>query len=46
VIDLDSLDPFPREETSRLPALLPRRGFVQVFRRGDIRVFKRVEKGP
>ena len=46
VIDLDSLDPFPREQTSRLPALLPRRGFVQVFRRGDIRVFKQVEKGP
>ncbi len=45
VIDLDSLDPFPREETARLPTLLPRQGFVQVFRRGDIRVFKRVEKG-
>ena len=46
VIDLDSLDPFPREQTSKLPTLLLRRGFVQIFRRGDIRVFRRVEKGP
>ncbi len=41
VIDLDSLDPFPRQQTSMLPALLRRRGFVQVFRRGDVRVFKK-----
>jgi uncharacterized membrane protein len=45
VIDLDSLDPFPREQTSRLPPLLERRGYVQIFRRGDIRVFRRVARG-
>jgi uncharacterized membrane protein len=41
VIDLDSLDPFPRSQVTLLPPLLERRGFVQIFRRGDVRVFRR-----
>ncbi|MGH3002199.1 MAG: DUF2079 domain-containing protein [Gaiellaceae bacterium] len=42
VIDLDSLDPWPRTQTSRLPPMLRRRGFVQIYRDGDVRVFRRV----
>lgn len=41
VIDLDSLDPWPRTQTSRLPPILRRRGFVQIYRDGDVRVFKK-----
>jgi uncharacterized membrane protein len=41
VVDLDSLDPFPRSQVALLPPLLERRGFVQIYRSGDVRVFRK-----
>jgi len=41
IIDLDSLDPWPRTQTSLLPPILKRRGFVQIYRAGDVRVFEK-----
>ena len=34
-------DPFPRSQILRLPAILRREGFVEIFRGGDVRVFER-----
>ena len=42
VIDLDNLDPFPESQIRSLPPRLARAGFVQIFRDGDVRVFRRV----
>jgi uncharacterized membrane protein len=37
----DTLDPYPAEQTRRLPALLRRQGFEEIYRSGDVRVFRR-----
>jgi len=34
-------DPYLRSQLVRIPAILRRRGFVEIYRRGDVRVFER-----
>lgn len=41
VYELAVLDPWPRTQVQRLPAILESRGFSEVFRRGGVRVFKK-----
>jgi uncharacterized membrane protein len=41
VYDLAGLDPVHREQVRRLPRLLGRRGYEEVFRQGGVRVFRR-----
>jgi uncharacterized membrane protein len=41
LFDLDSLDPGPRRQAALLPGILRRRGYVEIFRDGDVRVFHR-----
>jgi hypothetical protein len=45
LIDLDVSDSRLRSETMRLPALLRRKGYAQVYRHGDIRVFEKGRAG-
>ncbi len=40
--DLDALDPFPRSQVEQLPAILRRRGYVQIFSSGEVKVFRRL----
>ena len=42
VIDLDDVDPYPKLQIRSLPPRLRREGFAQIFRDGEIRVFRRV----
>jgi uncharacterized membrane protein len=42
--DVEALDPFPRTQAEQLPAMLPRQGFRQIFREGDVRVYRRVRR--
>ena len=43
VYELAGLDPHPRSQVERLPRMLRRGGYVEVFRSGGVRVFR---KGP
>jgi len=37
----DVLDPYPKLQAERIPAMLRRQGFVEIFHSGDVRVFRR-----
>jgi hypothetical protein len=37
----DVLDPYPRLQAERVPALLRREGFVEIFSSHGVRVFRR-----
>jgi uncharacterized membrane protein len=39
--DTDSLDPFPKQQVERIPAMLRRQGFVEIYRTPYVRVFRR-----
>jgi len=44
--DLEGLDPWPLHQVRQLPRMLLGQGFVEIFRAGDVRVFRRRMPAP